>query len=292
MKASRARGSQISRTTKRTGITESVRRPSCQSSAQHHADDAEEQRDVADREHRGLEELLHRVDVALQPRHQPADLGLVHERQRDALQVGEHRPAHVEEHVLGRLADHGLLHVARGVVDEDRRRRRRRRTRRAPLGARRPAAMPRSMAWRMISGMRSWVRGEDQDRRDRDQHLPSGRGARSPRSAGRSGRRRRGRRSPPRSACEPTTARGGRPPRSAGGSRAAGLGLLAHHAATCRRRAGAAGRGARGSGRRARGAPSCVPLSTTAPSSRNRMRSACISEPSRCAMMIVTRSRL
>ena len=46
---------------------------------EHAADDAEQQHDVADREHRGLEELLHRVHVALQPRHQPADLGLVHE---------------------------------------------------------------------------------------------------------------------------------------------------------------------------------------------------------------------
>ena len=121
MKASRARGSQTRRTAKRTGITERVRSASCQSSAEHHADDAEEERDVADGKHRGLEELLHGVHVALQPRHQPPGLGLVHEGERDALQVDEHRPAHVEEHVLGDLADHGLLHPAGGEVDEDHR---------------------------------------------------------------------------------------------------------------------------------------------------------------------------
>ncbi len=86
---------------------------------QQHADDAEQQHDVAHRHDRRLEEFLHRVDVALQARHQPADLGLVHEAQRHPLQVAEHGAAQVEQHVLGHLADDAFLHIAGGVVDED-----------------------------------------------------------------------------------------------------------------------------------------------------------------------------
>ena len=65
----------------------------------------------------------------------------------------EHRPAHVEEHVLGGLADHGLLDVAGGEVDQDRDGEGGARRRRARRGRPRPAAMPLSMAWRMISGI-------------------------------------------------------------------------------------------------------------------------------------------
>ena len=86
-----------------------------------------------------LEELLHRVDVALQARHQPADLGLVHEAQRHPLQVREHGAAHVEQHVLGHLADDAFLHIAGGVVDEDRHREGARPPRPAPTRSSRPA---------------------------------------------------------------------------------------------------------------------------------------------------------
>ncbi len=122
------------------------------------AHNAEQQHDVADRQHRGLEEFLHRVDVALQARHQPADLGLVHPAQRHALQPREHGAAHVEQHVLGGLADHAFLDVAGAIVDDDddeaNPAMHQSSTARPPP----PCAMPLSMAKRMISGMASWVR--------------------------------------------------------------------------------------------------------------------------------------
>src|SRR5690606_13046651 len=92
--------------------------------AEQHDDDADEQDQVADREDRGFEELLQRIDIALQPRHQPADLGPVHERERDHLEVGVHRAAQIEQQVLSRTADDGLHEMVGEIIyghdrDED-----------------------------------------------------------------------------------------------------------------------------------------------------------------------------
>ena len=86
---------------------------------QHQGDDAEQQHDITDRQHGCLQKLLHRPDIALQPRHQPPHLGLVHEGQRHPLQMGKHGAANVEQHILGGLADHGFLHMARDEVQRD-----------------------------------------------------------------------------------------------------------------------------------------------------------------------------
>jgi hypothetical protein len=84
-----------------------------------HDDDAEQQHDVADRHDGGFEELLHGVHVALQPAHQAADFGLVHEAQRHLLQVREHGAAHVEQDVFGNAADDQFLKVVGAVVEQD-----------------------------------------------------------------------------------------------------------------------------------------------------------------------------
>ena len=84
-----------------------------------HGDDADEEHEVADREDGGLQELLERVHVALQPGHEPPDLGLVHERERDVLQVPVHRAAEIEEQACRDPADHDLLHEVGGVVEPD-----------------------------------------------------------------------------------------------------------------------------------------------------------------------------
>ncbi len=86
---------------------------------QEHDRDAEQQDEVAEREHRGLEELLQGVDVALQARHQASDLGLVHERQRDPLQVGEHRAPQIDQQPLGDARDQGLLDQIGEEVEAD-----------------------------------------------------------------------------------------------------------------------------------------------------------------------------
>jgi hypothetical protein len=67
--------------------------------------------------------------------------------------VLEHGPAHVEQHVLGHLADHHFLQVAGAVVDEDHDGEGYDRPGSTAVSA--PAAMPLSMAKRMISGMAS-----------------------------------------------------------------------------------------------------------------------------------------
>ncbi len=133
---------------------------------EHHADDADQQRNVAHRLHRGLEEFLHRVHVALKPRHQPPDLGLVHERKRDVLQVAEHLAADVEEDILGHLPGHPLLHERCCVFD------------RAGDSEQRvdhrlnPAGRPRGHA--VVNGVADQERdgqlrqGKDQHRSDRD----------------------------------------------------------------------------------------------------------------------------
>ena len=60
-----------------------------------------------------LKELLQGVTVALQAGHQAPDLGLVHERQRDPLQMGVHGAAQVDQQPLvpraldQRVVDHG-----------------------------------------------------------------------------------------------------------------------------------------------------------------------------------------
>ena len=97
------------------------------------------------------------------------------------------------------------------------------------------------------------------------------------------------RRSPPRSRCEPTTACGGRPLASSSSivvvsaRRSSGLlpppGLLVVGPQPADRRA-------RGSGRPAPAARHACRARRSAPSSRNRIWSACISELSRCAMMM------
>ena len=86
---------------------------------QHDGDDAEQEDNVTDRQDRGFQKFLHRPHIALQARHQTPHLGLVHERQRDALKMGEHGAADVEQHVFRRLADHGFLHMGGDEVDGD-----------------------------------------------------------------------------------------------------------------------------------------------------------------------------
>ena len=81
--------------------------------------DAHEQDEVADREHRGLEELLQGVHVALQAGHQAPDLGLVHEGQRDALEMGVHRAPQVDQQPLGDAPDQRLLDQIREEVEGD-----------------------------------------------------------------------------------------------------------------------------------------------------------------------------
>ena len=87
---------------------------------EHRDDYSDEQHDVTDRKYGRFEKLLHRVDVTLQSRHQAADLGLVHEAKRNPLQVREHRPPDIKQHVFSRLADNDLLHIAGPIVDQDR----------------------------------------------------------------------------------------------------------------------------------------------------------------------------
>ena len=87
---------------------------------QHAADDAKQQHQITHRNDRRFQEFLHRVHVALQPRHQAADLGLIHEALRHALQMGEHRLANVEQHVLGDPPHQLFLREAGQEVDEDR----------------------------------------------------------------------------------------------------------------------------------------------------------------------------
>ena len=62
--------------------------------------DADQHDDVAHRAGRAFQEVLQGIHVALQPGHDPPDMGLVHERQRDVLEVGEHGAADVEDHPL------------------------------------------------------------------------------------------------------------------------------------------------------------------------------------------------
>ena len=88
--------------------------------AKQHRHDAEKQHDVAHRNHGGFEKFLHGIDVALKPAHQPAHLGLVHIGQRDALELGKHGAAHVEQHVFGHLPHLGFLHPGGGEIKQDR----------------------------------------------------------------------------------------------------------------------------------------------------------------------------
>ena len=87
-----------------------------------HRYDAAQENEVTEREDRRFQELLHGVHVALEPRHHAADLGLVHERQRDPLQMGIHRPAQVDEDALGDPSDDQFLADVGPVVDRDGRR--------------------------------------------------------------------------------------------------------------------------------------------------------------------------
>ena len=159
-KAARARGIQMIRTTTRIGTTESVSSAEPPVEHQKHDRDADQQHEVADREHRGLEELLQGVDVALQARHQPADLGLVHERQRDPLQMGEHRATQIDQQALGDARDQRLLHEIGDEVDADDGEEDQRAQRQQPLGRRRPIARPDqgvSITRRRISGIVIWL---------------------------------------------------------------------------------------------------------------------------------------
>ena len=56
-----------------------------------------------------LEELLEGLNVALEARHQPPDLGLVHEGQGDPLEVGVHGAAEVDQEPLGDPCHQRLL---------------------------------------------------------------------------------------------------------------------------------------------------------------------------------------
>ena len=86
---------------------------------QQDGDDANEEDEVPDREDGGLQELLQRIDVALEPGHEPAHLGLVHEGERDVLQVPVHRAPQIEEQAPGDPSHHALLHEVRRVVERD-----------------------------------------------------------------------------------------------------------------------------------------------------------------------------
>ncbi len=78
---------------------------------EHQEDDRDphQQHEVADRKDGGLEELLQGVNVALQARHEASDLGLVHEGERDALEMGVHRTAQVDQQPLRDARDQRLL---------------------------------------------------------------------------------------------------------------------------------------------------------------------------------------
>ena len=53
----------------------------------------------------------------MQTAHQASDFGLVHEAQRDDLQMGEHCLAQVEEQVLGSAGDNDLHRVITDIID-------------------------------------------------------------------------------------------------------------------------------------------------------------------------------
>ena len=89
------------------------------------------------------------------------------------------------------------------------------------------------------------------------------------------------------SICEPTTARGGRC--AALDRPCPGCGAHARRLRRPARRRGSAARRGWRSGRRGASSSACVPRSTIRPCSRKMISSASISEPSRCAMMIVAR---
>ena len=84
-----------------------------------HGDDADEKDEVADREDGGFQELLERVDIALEPRHEPAHLGPVHEGEGDVLQVPVHRTAEIEEDASRDPSYDELLDEVGGVVERD-----------------------------------------------------------------------------------------------------------------------------------------------------------------------------
>ena len=86
---------------------------------QHDGDDAEEQQEVAEGRDGVFQKLLKRVHVPLQPRHHAADFRLVHERQGNVLQVGEHGAAQVEDDLLAGEAHQPVLHEVGGVVHQD-----------------------------------------------------------------------------------------------------------------------------------------------------------------------------
>lgn len=81
--------------------------------------DPDQENEVADGEDGRLEELLQGMDIALQPGHQPTDLGLVHEGQGDALQMGEHGPAQIDEQPLGDARHQRLLDEIGDEIERD-----------------------------------------------------------------------------------------------------------------------------------------------------------------------------
>ncbi len=86
---------------------------------QHDDDDADQQHQVAEHGDRVLQEFLQRVHVALEAGHHAPDLRLVHEGERDMLQVGEHGVSQVEDDLLASDRDQAVLHPGRGVVHDD-----------------------------------------------------------------------------------------------------------------------------------------------------------------------------
>ena len=86
---------------------------------QHDDHDADQEQEIAEGRNRVLEELLKRIHVALETGHHPPDLRLVHEGQRNVLEMGEHGAAKVEDHVLADMPHQPVLHVVGAVADQD-----------------------------------------------------------------------------------------------------------------------------------------------------------------------------
>ena len=84
---------------------------------QQYRDDTDQQQHVAERSDQGVQKFLQCSDVALQARHQAPDLGLVHERHRQPLEVRVHGAPQVEQNAFPGLADDDLLSQAGNRID-------------------------------------------------------------------------------------------------------------------------------------------------------------------------------
>ena len=135
----------------------------------HQTDDAEQQHDIADRENRGFQKLLHRADVALQTRHQAANFGFVHKGQGNPLKMRKHRPANIEKDIFGGAPDQGFLHMACRVIHHDHRRQHRQ-PKVQDTGVLRHQTAVDDVADDHRD--RQLGQGEDQHRPDRDQEIP------------------------------------------------------------------------------------------------------------------------